>query len=133
PNDPGGATNKGITIGTFTRWRTSRGLPAPTVDDLRNLTDAEANQIYYEWYWKASGSDKLPWPVCLANFDTAVNAGVGRAQGMLEKRNGTFLSYMGYLIGWYTEIPNFEHFGRAWRRRRAETFLEAAYVNQDGE
>lgn len=126
PSDPGGATNKGITIGTFIRWRTGRGLPTPTVDDLRNITDAEAEQIFFEWYYKASGADRLPWPLNLAQADTAVNAGVGRAQEMLAKSNGDFLAYMGHLIDWYTRIQNFEHFGRAWIRRRAEILLEAA-------
>lgn len=126
PNDVGGATNKGITIGTYTRWREAHGQPAPTKDDLRNLTDAEANQIYFEWYWKASGSDKLAWPLCLAHFDTAVNAGTGRAQEMLSKSGGDFIAYMGHLISWYTRIDGFEHFGRAWIRRRAEILLEAA-------
>lgn len=126
PSDPGGATNKGITIGTFIRWRVEKGLPTPTKEDLRNLTDAEATDIYREWYWKASGSDKLPWPLALANFDTAVNAGVGRADEMLQKSNGNFLLYMGELIDWYTRIPNFEHFGKAWIRRRADLLKEAA-------
>lgn len=126
PNDPGGATNKGITLATFKRWRASQGQPEPTKDDLRALTDAEANQIYLEWYWRASGADQLPWPLCLAHFDTAVNAGTGRAKEMLERSNGVFLAYMGHLIDWYTRIPNFEHFGRAWIRRRADILLEAS-------
>lgn len=126
PNDIGGATNKGITIGTYTRWREAHGQPAPTKDDLRNLTDAEANQIYFEWYWKASGSDNMAWPLCLAHFDTAVNAGTRRAQEMLSKSGGDFIAYMGHLITWYATIPNFEVFGRAWIRRRAEILLEAA-------
>lgn len=126
PADPGGATMKGITIGTYTRWREAHGQPKPTVNDLRNISDVEVLQIYKEWYWKESGADKLPWPLCLAHMDTAVNAGVGRAQEMLQKSDGDFLAYMGHLIDWYTRIPNFEHFGRAWIRRRAEILLEAA-------
>lgn len=126
PNDPGGATMKGITIGTFIRWRVERGLPTPTKDDLRNITDAEVNEIYRKWYWEASGADKLEWPLALAQMDTAVNAGVGRANEMLDKSNGNFLLYMGELIDWYTRISNFEHFGKAWIRRRADLLKEAA-------
>lgn len=126
PADPGGATNKGITIGTYTRWRQAHGQPDPTKDDLRAISDAEVNQIYFEWYWLASGADKLPWPLCLAHFDTAVNAGPGRAAEMLTKSGGNFLAYMGHLMIWYTQIPGFETFGRAWIRRRAEILLEAA-------
>lgn len=126
PNDPGGATNKGITLGTYTRWRKVQGQPEPTKDDLRNLSDAEANTIYREWYWRESGADQLSWPLALAHFDTAVNAGVGKAQEMLQRSNGSFLAYMGHLIDWYTRIDGFQHFGRAWMRRRADLLLEAS-------
>lgn len=126
PNDPGGATMKGITIGTFKAWRAKHGQQTPTKDDLRNISDAEVEQIYREWYWLASGSDKLSWPLCLAQMDTAVNAGVGRAVEMLRRSNDNFLAYMGHLIDWYTRIENFEHFGRGWIRRRAAILLEAS-------
>jgi hypothetical protein len=126
PADPGGATNKGITLGTFTHWREVHGQPAPTRDDLRNLTDAEADDIYRDWYWLASGADKLPWPLSLAHFDTAVNAGPGRAQEMLAKSNGNFDAYLGNLLTWYASIPNFEIFGRGWTNRRADLLLEAS-------
>lgn len=126
PNDPGGATNKGITLATYTRWRQAHGQPVPTKDDLRAISDDEAYSIYREWYWQESGADKLPWPLALAHFDTAVNAGPGRAAEMLGKSNGDFLAYMGHLIDWYTRIPNFEHFGKAWIRRRADILIEAS-------
>lgn len=94
--------------------------------DIPTLTVEQAKDIYYQHYWLASGADKYAWPLCLAHFDTAVNAGVGRAKEMLEKSEGDFLAYMGHLISWYTRIDGFEHFGRAWIRRRAEILLEAA-------
>lgn len=33
PNDKGGATNKGITIGTYTYYRKVKGLSTPTVEE----------------------------------------------------------------------------------------------------
>lgn len=126
PADPGGATNKGITYGTFVKWRTSQGKPAPTIDDLCNISDVETEQIYHDWYYVASGSDKLPWPLSLANADTAVNAGVGQAQKMLAQSDGNFLSYVGQLIQWYASIPNFGTFGRAWMNRRGDLLVEAS-------
>lgn len=101
-------------------------MPTPTKDDLRNITDAEADDIYRQWYWEASKADRLPWPLALAQFDTAVNAGVGQAQKMLQQSDGDFLAYMGYLIEWYASIPNFETFGRAWMRRRGDLLVEAS-------
>lgn len=94
--------------------------------DIPNLTEAQAEAIYRQHYWQASGADKLPWPLCLFHFDTAVNAGVGQAQWVLDKSEGNPWAYMGHLIDWYTRIPSFERFGKAWIRRRAELLLEAA-------
>jgi len=128
PADPGGATNKGITIGTFTRWREAKGLPTPTKEDLRNITDAETDEIYRKWYWEASGSDKLPWPLALAHFDTAVNAGPGRAKEMLDKSGGSFDAYVGNLLKWYATLGSFDTFGRGWTNRRADLLLEASNV-----
>jgi hypothetical protein len=126
PADPGGATNKGVTIGTFIKWRIEHGQGTPTKDDLRNLSDEEANQIYREWYWLASGADKLPWPLCLAHFDTAVNSGPGNAAIMLKESGGNFLSYMASLIEFYTGIQGFGIFGKAWMARRADLLREAS-------
>lgn len=126
PADPGGATNMGITMNTYTRWCQAHGQPSPTKDDLRNLTSEEAKQIYFEWYWLPSHSDSMVWPLCLANFDTAVNAGVGRSEEMLQKSGDNFNAYMGNVIDWYTRIAGFDTFGKAWIRRRADLLLEAA-------
>jgi hypothetical protein len=125
PSDPGQATMKGVTIGTYTRWRKEKGQSAPTKDDLRNIPDGEVAEIYYQWYWLPSKANTLAWPLCLAQMDTAVNAGVGRAAEMLAKSNGDFQLYVGHLGIWYTTLNNFEHFGRAWTRRRFELLLEA--------
>jgi hypothetical protein len=126
PNDPGGATMQGITLGTFTRWRHAAGMGTPTKDDLRNIRADERDAIYYQWYWLASGAHELAWPLALGVFDTAVNAGVGRAAQMLGDSDGNLLRYMGLLIDWYTRIPNWEHFGKAWIRRRADLLIEMA-------
>jgi uncharacterized protein YgiM (DUF1202 family) len=126
PADPGGATNKGITIGTFTKWREAHGQGTPTKDDLRNISDAEADQIFYEQYWLASHSDQLPWPLCLANFNAAVNTGPGQAKKFLAESDGDFLKYMAAVIDWYTTINGWPDFGAAWTRRNADLLREAA-------
>jgi hypothetical protein len=126
PNDPGGATMKGITLGTYTRWREALGLPAPSKDDLRNITDAEVRQIYHDWYWLASGANKLPFPLCLAHFNIAVNAGPERAKQFLAQSDGDFLKFMAAAMDWYTKIDGWKHFGAAWTRRNADVLREAA-------
>lgn len=81
PNDPGGATNKGITQSVYNSWRKSKGLPPR---DVRHITDAEVEQIYYERYWKPLRADELPAPLDLVVFDSGVNCGIGRAARWLN-------------------------------------------------
>ncbi len=125
PADPGGATMYGITLGTFIRWRQAQRQGTPSKEDLRAITDAEANRIYWEWYWQASGADKMAWPMCLAHFDLAVNGGVGRAYEAYAAAGHDFLRYMAWRLRWYTRIEGWPVFGAAWVRRCAE-LLDAA-------
>lgn len=85
PNDPGGATNFGITIATLRAWR----APAPvTKEDVRHLTREEAIEIYRANYWNECRCDELPDGVALAVFDSAVNQGVMRARRFLQTAVG---------------------------------------------
>jgi lysozyme family protein len=59
PADKGGATNKGITIGTFTHYRKQKGLPAPSVDELKNIANEEWMDILKTLYWDKWQADKL--------------------------------------------------------------------------
>ncbi|MGV1049163.1 MAG: glycoside hydrolase family 108 protein [Solirubrobacterales bacterium] len=86
PADPGGATNRGITIGTLSRWRESKGLPAATKEDVRKLTQAEADEIYREWYWKPSGAaDAKDYQTALLLMDSGVLHGVGAPQAWVRE------------------------------------------------
>jgi uncharacterized protein YgiM (DUF1202 family) len=126
PSDPGGATNRGITIGTLTRWRVAKGLPAATVADVKALTREEANAIYKAWYWEASGADRMDWPMCLAHFDLAVNGGVGRAKAALAAVGPDFDKYLTWRENWYRSLQGFPTFGTGWLRRCADLRKEAA-------
>lgn len=59
PNDKGGATNKGITIGTYTQYRKMKGLSIPSVEDLKNITDAEWMDILKTLYWDKWKADNI--------------------------------------------------------------------------
>lgn len=59
PDDLGGATNKGITMGTFTEYRRKRGLSAPTVKDLKNISDAEWHDVFKSLYWDRWKADEI--------------------------------------------------------------------------
>lgn len=57
--DRGGATNKGITIGTFARYRADRGLEKPSVDDLRDISDEEWMDVLKTYYWDRWRADDI--------------------------------------------------------------------------
>lgn len=57
--DKGGATNKGITIDTFRNYRKSKNLATPTVDDLKNISDAEWMAILKTYYWDRWKADEI--------------------------------------------------------------------------
>lgn len=81
PNDRGGATNKGITQTTYNSYLRKKGRPTK---DVRNITDAEVEDIYYNSYWLTAGCDKMLPIFAVYCFDTAVNMGVGRVKPLLQ-------------------------------------------------
>jgi lysozyme family protein len=81
PEDPGGATNMGITRATLAAWR-KRPV---TVEEVKRLTRAEASRIYRSQYWDTIRGDELPPGVDYAVFDISVNSGPGRAAKFLQQ------------------------------------------------
>lgn len=81
PNDPGGATNKGITQKTYDAWRKARGL---NVQSVKAITDSEVKEIYYKNYWLAANCHKMTSKFAVVCFDTAVNMGVSSVKPLLE-------------------------------------------------
>lgn len=81
PDDPGGATNEGVTQATYDAWRKNSGLPMRSV---RELTSEERDVIYRQQYWDAVRGDQLPVGVDYAVYDFAVNSGPGRAARFLQ-------------------------------------------------
>lgn len=59
PDDLGGATNKGITIGAFTEYKKRKGQKAPTVDDLKNISDVEWHDVFKSLYWDRWKADEI--------------------------------------------------------------------------
>ena len=84
PDDKGGATRFGITIGTLEMWRNE----PLTLEDIRNLTLGEAESIYLTKYWRACKCDELPAPVAFVVFDGAVNHGPSRSTQLLQRAIG---------------------------------------------
>jgi lysozyme family protein len=84
PNDPGGATNFGITLGTLQAWRQS----AVTVDDVRALTRDEAIEIYRTNHWLPSRCGDMPGGIDLMVFDFGVNSGPRTAVRAIQRLVG---------------------------------------------
>src|SRR5581483_849958 len=78
PYDPGGPTNRGITLSEFARDKgvdlTSDNF-ADLKAELRAIPAATVRRIYHDSYWLTACCPELPPPLALFHFDTAVNQG----------------------------------------------------------
>lgn len=81
-DDPGGATNKGITQAVYDGYRQSMGEKLRSV---RAITNAEVHSIYERQYLDPIRYDSLPAGLGYAVADYAVNSGVGRAVKDLQR------------------------------------------------
>ncbi len=85
PDDPGGATNYGVTVHTMRRLGldlTKDGVVDE--DDVRVLTRAHAISIFVEHYFRGPRIDRLPASLQPSVFDMYVNAG-GNAVKILQR------------------------------------------------
>ena len=76
PNDPGGATNHGVTIHTMRRLGLDlTGDGRVDAADVRRLSTDQAIRIFIRHYFDAPGIARLPAPLQASVFDMYVNAG----------------------------------------------------------
>ncbi|ATR23221.1 hypothetical protein CTJ15_20385 [Roseomonas sp. FDAARGOS_362] len=135
PQDPGGATNMGITRDVLSAFRDR----AVTVDEVRDLSRAEAREIYRARYWTPMRCAELPPGVDLGVFDFGVNAGPSRAVKLLQKAVGVMAdgsigpitlaaaraleaerliaSFSEARLAYYRSLDGFARFGRGWANR----------------
>ena len=59
PDDLGGATNRGVTIGTYATYCKKEGYPAPTVERLKNLSEKDWAEILKTMYWDRWKADEI--------------------------------------------------------------------------
>ena len=93
--------------------------------DIRNLTLAQADDIYFRDYWQASGADKLPWPYCLLAFDSAVLHGVGASRKWQAEAGDNAYAFAAKRLRVYTKLDNWHYYGAGWVSRVAD-LLEVA-------
>lgn len=153
PFDPGGATNKGITIAEFARAKGVSLDPstAPSLKaGLRDIPDTLVRAIYFADYWQAASCPSLSPGLSLFHFDAAVNQGVGTAARMLQQALGVeadgeigpltlaaardsnsaevLARYAGIRRVRYRSLSTFWRFGRGWLRRTDEALAKALAV-----
>ena len=87
PNDPGGATNYGISL----RYLKDAGLDVNNdgiIDsmDIRQLTAESASHIYRKYWWNKYGYEAIiDQPLATKVFDIAVNMGPSQAHKLLQR------------------------------------------------
>ncbi len=85
PDDPGGATNFGVTIGTMARLGMDLdGDGQITQRDVKRLTREQAQEIFIKHYFHRPGIAALPEAIQASVFDMYVNAG-GNAVKILQR------------------------------------------------
>ncbi|MVA23225.1 glycosyl hydrolase 108 family protein [Agrobacterium vitis] len=84
-DDPGGATNLGVTQAVYDVYRRSIGAKPQSV---KFLVRAEAENIYRGRYWALVKADQLPAGVSYVVFDGAVNSGPAQSAKWLQRALG---------------------------------------------
>ena len=141
PADPGnwtgGSCGRGVCNGT------KYGVSAAAHPHLaiKDLTLAQAQQIYRQTYWDPIHADELPKQLSLLLFDAAVNCGIDRAIAWLQtavgcaadgllgpetlsavKASSEGISDLGaefqtQRLVWMCSLPTWHTFGLGWARR----------------
>jgi len=142
PYDPGGPTNRGITLDVYAKFKNQivdDASRARLIAELKRIPDATVAAIYQQRYFDAASCPVFTAPLALMHFDAAVNHGVGAAIRMLQGVVGVTadgeigpetLAAIGAkgladLLDDYAEtrrtryraLPHFWRFGRGWLKR----------------
>lgn len=150
PHDPGGPTNKGITLAVYARERKIKITPANLAElksDLRAIPDALVRSIYETRYWQPAHCPALRPSLALMHFDASVNHGVDTAARFLQETLGVEIDgeigpvtlgaartvdprealakYAAIRRRRYRSLPHFWRFGRGWLRRVDATLAAA--------
>lgn len=73
PDDPGGATMRGVTQVVYDHYRAVKKLPRRPV---KEISKEEHLEIFHDNYWKAGHCEFMPKPLNMVHFDTCINFGI---------------------------------------------------------
>lgn len=152
PDDPGGATFRGV---TKKAWEAHVGRKV-TNEELARLTFPQISEFYKKRYWDACRCDDLPAGVDFLVFDIAVNSGPYRAgimlqtainelsraaiikDGIIGPKTALAASKVDPLrmidriafrrLTFYSSLRTYEVFKNGWRRRAVETATYATLI-----
>jgi lysozyme family protein len=133
PHDRGGETNKGIAKKFYPN------------EDIKNMTDERATEIYKKDYFDKVSGDKMPLPLATNVFDMAVNSGIRSAAKLLQitvgakpdgvigaktlkaaeeaykaDPKGTLDKYRDARIEHYKKLKQYDRYGRGWTNRAVQ-------------
>lgn len=118
PSDPGGPTRWGIDHRSH-----------PNVD-IRNLTEDQAKQIYWDDYWQKNGCEEKGFPLGEVYFNACVNCGSGRAMKLLSESGNDASKFLDAQAAFYHRLvqarPKSVKYLRGWLNRvnSLRTFLK---------
>jgi len=142
PDDPGGSTKWGIDIASH---------PFLSIVDLKNLTQDEATQIYFDSTykgklvchesqrtdWQKVGAEELPSKLGESHFDACVNCGRKRANKFLDESGGDVAKYNHERDAFYYRLaearPRMRKFLKGWLNRTRDLRNYLGDVNIDRE
>jgi lysozyme family protein len=156
--DPGGPTNRGITLKVFADWK---GVPLDQstgpalLAELRRIPEAAVRDIYFARYWVPAQCAELAPPLAFFHFDAAVNHGVTGAMRLLQRAIGTdadgeigpntraaiarlstdeaLQRYAETRRARYRALHHFWRFGRGWLARVDKTLVRALDIAARGD
>ena len=151
--DPGGPTNRGITLKVFADWK---GVPlnestGPALHaELKRIPEAVVCDIYFARYWAPAHCTELAPALAFFHFDAVVNHGVAGAMRLLQRAVGTDADgeigsntraaiarlstdetvqrYAETRRARYRELHHFWRFGRGWLARVDKTLTRAVEI-----
>jgi len=107
-------TFAGITQGTYNRYRMEQGFSYQNVCSIRKQ---EIQDIYYRYYWLASGANQLPTKLAITYYDFAINAGVGTAKTALATCGMDTHCFNNYRVTYYKSLKYCSLYCNGWLNR----------------
>jgi lysozyme family protein len=151
PKDPGNWTGGRVGVGKL--LGTKFGIAANTYPtlDIKNLTRAQAIEIYHRDFWLACKADLLPAAVAFSALDGAINSGASRSIQWLQRAAGVaddgrwgpmtaaaiakadpndlLLRYNAYRLDFMSRLKNWKDASTGWARRISQNLLYGAEDN----